>query len=117
MKTKMYEFKTKNFSIVMHAEEDYDIDLSFDEDGSVRKGLETGEFIAFGVVCTVYYRGMEVGQDSLWGCIYRNLEEFRDHFGCKPKGYGSYFSDMIRESIREARKTINTLQTIRLRHA
>lgn len=115
MRQEMWRFKTKNFTVVMHAEEDCNLDLSFDDDGSVLKGLETGEFIAFGVVCTVYFRGRKIGEDSIWGCIYRNLEEFRDHFGCRPKGYGSYFSDMVREAIGEARKTLAQGRTVYMR--
>jgi len=111
------EFKTKNFTVRVTAEEDWDTDLSWDEDGSVRKGLESGEFIAFQVSATVYYRGREVGADYLGGCIYKSIEEFMDHKECgkqnreyaakgDPGRCGSYFSGMVHEAIKQARKEL-----------
>lgn len=110
-----WSFKTKNFRVTMFTEPDDDLDLSWDEDGSTAAGLESGEFEAFRVKCAVYCQGHEVGTDYLGGCIYRSFAEFMDHRGCKPKGYGSYFSDMIREAIRDARKNLGALQSVKLR--
>lgn len=111
------EFKTKNFTVRVIAHEDDDLDLSWDDDGSVRKGLESGELIAFQVSALVYYRGRSVGADYLGGCIYKSIEEFMDHKECgkqnreyAAKGEtgrcGSYFSDMVHSAIAEARKEL-----------
>lgn len=130
-------FKRRNFSVVVNAVEDFDLDLSWDEDGSTRKGLESGEFCSFGVVVTVYARGSEIGSDSLWGCIYRTPLEFMDHFGTRVQAreYQAkenrkakrekreplkcciccYFSGMVREAIRNARKEIEKLKELSLR--
>ena len=112
---RQWSFKTKNFRVTMFTEPDDDLDLSWDEDGSTARGLESGEFEAFCVKCVVYCQGHEVGSDTLCGCIYRSFAEFMDHRGCRPKGYGSYFTDMIREAIREARKHLAELQSVRMR--
>lgn len=111
------EFKTPNFIVRVTAEEELDLDLSFDDDGSVREGLESGEFIAFCVKAAVYYRGQEVGVDYLGGCIYRSIEEFEDHreVGKQNKVYaakgesarcGSYFTDLVHQAISAARKEL-----------
>ena len=113
--------RTRNFTVRIDAVEDSDLDLSFDEDGSVRRGLESGELMAFGVVVKVCFRGAEVWQDSLWGCIYRSPADFQDHLGLRAKSrkdgcnYGSYFVGMIHEAIAEARKRIADFKTIPVR--
>ena len=120
------EFKTHNFTVRVTAEEDYDIDLSFDDDGSVRKGLENGEFIAFCAKAAVYYKGTELATDYLGGCIYRSLDEFMDHRECgkQNKVYaakgetgrcGSYFADMVKQVCDEARKELKRLQQVKVR--
>lgn len=117
MQNTIWKFETENFAVVMTAEEEHDLDLSWDDDGSVREGLESGEFVAFCAKCVVLFRGAEVGVDYLGNCVYRNFDEFRDHIGRNAKGYGSYFSDMVREAIREARDTLTTVPRIRTRAA
>jgi hypothetical protein len=76
------EFKTSNFHVVVDALEEWDTDLSFDEDGSTRKGLENGNLIAFCARARVFLRGKEIASDYLGGCIYKSLEDFVDHKEC-----------------------------------
>lgn len=76
------EFKTKHFHVVCDALEDFDLDLSWDEDGSTREGLESGELIAFCARVRVFCKGTEVGRDYLGGCIYPSLAAFMDHKEC-----------------------------------
>ena len=122
----MRVFKTRRFTIRVRAVEDYDLDLSFDDTGEVRAGLESGKFVSFGVIATVYLDGTEVAEDSLWGCIYESPEQFMDHKECaaqtrelraqgKTGVVGSYFSDMITIVCRDARKTLSNLKTVRVR--
>jgi len=76
------EFKTKNFHVVVDAVEEIDLDLSWDEDGSTREGLENGTLIAFCARARVFLRGKEIASDYLGGCIYKSLEDFADHKEC-----------------------------------
>lgn len=111
----MRTFKTKNFTVVAEALEDTDVDLSFDETGKIRKQLESGTLVAFLAHVAVFYKGECVGEDYLGSCIYKSLNDFMDHRACgkqnkkyakegKSARCGSYFSDMIRIAIAEARK-------------
>lgn len=120
------EFHTPNFTVRVTAEEDNYLDLSFDDDGSVREGLENGKFIAFCAKAAVYYKGTELATDYLGGCIYRSLDEFMGHRECgkQNKVYaakgetgrcGSYFADMVKQVCDEARKELKRLQQVKVR--
>ena len=120
------EFHTPNFTVRVTAEEDNYLDLSFDDDGSVREGLNSGELIAFCAKAAVYYKGTELATDYLGGCIYRSLDEFMDHRECgkQNKVYaakgetgrcGSYFADMVKQVCDEARKELKRLQQVKVR--
>jgi len=170
----MREFKTKNFRVVADAIEEDSLDLSWDDTGETRKGLESGKFIAFVARVRVFFQGKEVGTDYLGNCIYESLEKFMDHRECgeqnrktliregkyqiyrkarpyesclsqsdklKARGFatreraeqwaqkntkeayeifetgkcGSYFHDMIREAISEARKTVSSFKEVHVR--
>jgi hypothetical protein len=76
------EFKTQNFHVIVDAVEEQNLDLSWDEDGSTREGLENGSLIAFCARARVFLRGLEVASDYLGGCIYKSLREFEDHREC-----------------------------------
>lgn len=113
----MREFKTKHFKVIADAVEELDVDLSWDEDGSIREGLDSGKYIVFCARVRVLYNGREVGTDYLGNCIYKDFDDFMDHRECgkQNKKYerqgvetrcGSYFHDMIRSAIAEARKTL-----------
>jgi len=78
----MREFKTQNFHVVVDAVEETDIDLSWDETGETRRGLEDGTFIAFIARARVFFRGLEVASDYLGGCVYKSLDAFEDHREC-----------------------------------
>ena len=121
------EFKTRNFRVIVDAVEDYDVDLSFDDTGEVRAKLESGEYVCFTARARVIHNALgEVGTDYLGGCIYSSLDEFQDHRECAAQTRklresgsnavcGSYFADMVAESIKGARATIRKSQAIRVR--
>jgi hypothetical protein len=120
------EWKLARFTVRVTAHEDYDLDLSWDEDGSTLKALERGDVCSFGVRATVYLDGCEVGEDSLWGCIYASPAEFMDHKECARETRrlradgsnaicGSYFADLIAGAIAEARKNVRRMQSVRVR--
>lgn len=120
-------FRTKNFTVVMEAVEENDLDLSFDETGEVAEKLDSGEYVAF---CAHAYvegpSGETLAEDWLGNCIYEDFDAFMDHRACgrsnrdlEAKGEtgrcGSYFSDMIHNVCDEARKELAKLQTVRIR--
>lgn len=62
----------------------------------------------------VYVAGKAVGVDYLCGCAYRNAHEFYTaHLG----DGGSYFTDMVRSAVSEARKALSALKSIPIREA
>jgi hypothetical protein len=76
------EWKTQNFHVIVDAVEETDLDLSWDEDGSTRQGLENDSLIAFCARVRVFLRGLEVSSDYLGNCVYKSLEDFMDHKEC-----------------------------------
>ena len=123
MRAIIRRFHTDRFTVTVSAWPEDDLDLSFDEDGSVKAALDGGSLEAFRVEASVLFRGVEVGVDHLGGCIYESPAKFMDHLGIKrhvPPGgkagqCGSYFSDMVREAIAEARKTLAKMGKANLR--
>jgi len=111
----LWEFKTKNFKVVWSIDDDDDVDLSFDESGEVQSNIESGLWVAFISEIKVMHNktGLELGATSLGGSIYENPEDFRGHIGMKAKGHGSYFSEMVREAIKEARRTLESLNKVK----
>jgi hypothetical protein len=110
MSYEIWKFETARFTVVMTAEPEHDLDLSWDDTGEVAKGIESGKFDVFCAKCAVLLDGREIAADYLGQCIYETPETFRDHIGigcrlCRKDGknYGSYFSDMVRQSVSLAR--------------
>jgi hypothetical protein len=110
----IWQFETKNFTVRMSCDYDQDTtDLSWDDTGEVAEKLASGEWACYTFHAEVIENSTvnTIGEDYLGGSIYANPEDFRDHVGLAIKSredgrnYGSYFTDMIREAIREARKT------------
>jgi hypothetical protein len=115
-------FETANYTVRISAEEEYDLDLSFDNTGRVQKQLERGDLIAFVAHVEVIHKptGMVIGEDYLGGCIYKSFDDFMDHRACgkqnrkwakhgKEGRCGSYFSQMISDAITEARESFPVL--------
>ena len=110
----IWQFKTKNFIVRMSYDYDQDgTDLSWDETGETQEKIESGEWAVYTFHAEVIERatGNTIGEDYLGGSIYADPKDFRDHVGLAIKSrehgcnYGSYFTDMIRAAIQEARKT------------
>ena len=122
MRHTIWQFETRNFCVQFNTRPDDCLDLSWDEDGSIARDLESGELCAFVAEVRILFRGTEVGTDYLGGCIYKAPEDFRDHLKVRqyerklseergePVHVGSYFSDMVREAIRTARGNIEALK-------
>lgn len=119
-------FNTKNFTVVVEALEETELDLSWDDTGEIKVKLDEGQLVAFLARVRVLFHGQEIGVDYLGNCIYKTFGEFMDHKECgklnreyekqgSPARCGSYFHDMISEAIREARKALAQYQAIRVR--
>ena len=117
----IWRFKTRQLVVSVDAFEDDDLDLSFDDDGSVRAGLDSGEFVAFTARARVTdSMGGELATDFLGGCIYRSLAEFgSSHRDPDPMnrncsimragrnvGICHYFPDMVKTVCKEARRAL-----------
>ena len=109
----IWQFKTRNFTVQWLIFPCEDLDLSWCETGETRENLESGLWTAFDSEIRVLFRGVEIGSDYLGQSIYENPSDFRDHIGMNAKGHGSYFSDMVREAIAEARKTLANMPEMR----
>lgn len=104
-------FHTRRFTISLAWDYENDPDLSWDEDGEVTAKIESGEYVNATFRLLVEFDGHEAGVDYLGNSIYADPAEFRDHIGSQGK-YGSYFTDMVHEACREARKHVLSLQPL-----
>ena len=111
----IYSFKTANFVLEVNALTEHDPDFSFDETGDILNKVNNGELLVFCAQCVIYtndFDRTEIASTYLGDCIYKEYRDFRDHLGINKKSkadnrnYGSYFSDMVRETCKEARLTI-----------
>lgn len=120
------EFRTKNFTVVVDAVEEDNLDLSFDETGEVAQKIEDGDYVAFCARVRVFFGGREIASDYLGACIYEDYSAFEDHrkagkenrklqeSGSKAR-CGSYMHDMIRAACQQARQTMRDFQVISVR--
>lgn len=119
-------FKTANFTVIVDAMEERYPDISFDETDETKNKLESGEWIAFCARVRVLHNGHELAQSYLGNCIHSSIEEFEDHRECaaqqrklRAEGstavVGSYFVQMVKEAIDEARDALRHMQTVKIR--
>lgn len=123
-----WSFETARFCVALHIHEDPDMDLSWDEDGSAREGIESGKYVAFMAEIRVTLDGREVASDYLGGCIYNSVEElYTSHRDPDPMNRNCsimraasgnisichYFPDMVREAIGQAREALSDVPTLR----
>lgn len=110
MNETLWTFETSQYIVKWDIMPDDDCDLSFDETGEVADKVASGFYMCFTSHIYVEHKetGLTLGEAYLGGSIYENPKDFRDHFGINAKGYGSYFPQMVREAIAEARETIRT---------
>lgn len=114
MPKKMWSFQTKHFKVIWEIEPD-DPDTRWMEPSlakEVKQKVRSGEWKCFMSTIKVLDRvtKTELGAAYLGNSIYANPAEFRDHLGMNARRHGSYFSDMVREAIQEARKCLPALQ-------
>ena len=108
----LWTFNTKRFSVVLECELEQDADISWDDTGEVAEKLESGEWTNFCFRVRVLFDGNDIACNYLGNSIYADPADFRDHIGSKGK-WGSYFSDMVHQSIDEARKYLGNVPKLR----
>ncbi|GGD03547.1 hypothetical protein GTQ45_02050 [Pyruvatibacter mobilis] len=106
---RMWTFETERFLVAWDITPCDYLDLSWDDTGEVREGLESGHYVAFDSRVAVYLDGQMIGADYLGQSIYADPADFRD--------VGGYFGDMVREAVREAREALRSLKDIHVREA
>lgn len=119
------EFNTPNFRVTVDAiNEDYP-DLSWDKSGETTEQVINGDMLVFAVRAYVTHKntGITLGECYLGNCVYSDIADFQDHPQCAAETRklraagcdatcGSYFSDMVRESIANARGTLADLRRV-----
>ena len=107
---KLWSFKTKNFTVIWEIERDVLDTRYMDKECAeeCRRNVASGKWKCFASTVKVIENSTKItlGAAYLGMSIYEKPEEFRDHFGMNANGHGSYFSDMVREAISEARKAL-----------
>lgn len=109
----MWKFNTANFAVSWQITDCVDPDLSWADD-ETKERLGNGFYAVFDSRVVVYCNGEEIGCDYLGESIYENPSDFRDHIGSRGK-YGSYFTDMVKTAIGEARNNLRKIQTLKIR--
>lgn len=112
----LWTFRTRNFSIRLSCEAESCPDLSW-ADQETLDNLESGTWGNYTFAVHVFGpHGEELGADYLGNSIYADPADFRDHIGARG-AWGSYFIDMVRNAIEQARDNLGALSAIRLRAA
>ena len=98
---KLWSFKTKHFEVFCEATPEDDPDLSWADEETLAR-LERGIYVNICWHIGVLHNGHEIGTAYLGNSIYEDPRDFlHEH-----RGIQSYFSDMVREAIAEARRTM-----------
>ena len=112
---RIWSFDTARFSVVLECEDERDPDTSWADDETLAN-LESGCWVNACFAVRVFMDGVEVASSYLGNSIYAEVADFRrehityavDVRAARERGVsmGSYFPEMVREAIAEARKTL-----------
>lgn len=119
MGTNIWTFETAEYRVTVDALPEHEAPEDCFEFPEHIDAIHSGELEWFSVRARVEMKKPRVvlGEDYLGGCAYRSISDFRDHFGTAalsraeseklgtPVCVGSYFSDMVRTALDDARKT------------
>jgi len=111
---RMWKFNTAHFTVEWLIERDV-LNTDYMDPclaNECRVKVRSGEWKCFTSTIRVVHRATKrvLSESYLSNSIYAEPSEFRDHFGMNGKGYGSYFSDMVREAVADARKSFPAFQ-------
>src|SRR5580692_5237452 len=107
----VWEFKTARFRIALEIEpEDMDPADSFQFEEDI-DAVRNGEVEWFCACVSVYLDDKRIAWDCLGGCAYKTIREFYEaHRKYKER---TYFGDMVREAISQARKELRDVPKLR----
>ncbi len=116
--TPIWTFRTKQFTVLFSvAPEDMDPADSFEFPEDI-EAVRNGDVDWFVARVQVLRNGHEIGSDYLGGCAYESPQQFaQEHIKgaayareMRAKGFicGSYFPDMVRQAVADARRTLNS---------
>ncbi len=120
-------FNTANFEVRVDALFEPDPDFGFEGGEETQAQVYAGALICFCARVSVIYGDLgAIGQSYLGNCIHENISDFEDHRECAAQTRklhadgnqgicGSYFADMIREAIAEARGKLSEIQGVYVR--
>ncbi len=110
--SELWRFETARFTVLLECAPEGDPDLSW-ADAEMLEKLESGVYVNVTFRVRVMVDGRQIGCDYLGNSIHADVEDFRrEHIGLAAKSladgvsYGSYFPDMVRQAIGEARMTL-----------
>lgn len=105
--TILWHFDTAQFRVELARRLEAWPDLSWDDTGETRAKFESGEWGCYAFRVRVLCLGHEIAAEYLGNSIYADPAEFRGHFG-------SYFYDMVKSAIAEARRTLASRPYVRV---
>lgn len=110
---RMWKFATRNFRIEWLIERE-PVDTSYMDPAlaqECRTKVRSGEWKCFSSCIRVVHKrtGEVLAEEWLGNSIYANPAEFRDHIGSNGQ-WGSYFTNMVRRAVADARKQFLALQ-------
>ena len=107
-----WQFKTKNFTVLLELLEEYETpDWGFDteqERQELLDKIECGKLLYFCAKVSVLWQGQEIGANYLGMCCYESVKDFRED---------SYFFGMVSETIKDSRQYFKDLTLPKLRAA
>lgn len=131
-----WSFETKRFVVAFYAEhEELDPADSFEFEDDI-DAVRNGDVEWFCAIVRVFLKQpddelLEVGSDVLGACAYNSVREFTEsHRGADPMNRNCsimraargqnvsichYFPGMVQEACREARKTLRSMQSLKVR--
>lgn len=96
----LWNFSTRNFRVTLSCAPEPDPDVSWMDEHELA-ALERGDLDNLVFRVQVFYRGTLFGEDYLGNSVYDDPRKFRTEHMASTSG--GYFTDMVKEAIRQTR--------------
>lgn len=108
MAKKMWQFKTRSFTVQWLIEPDAPnmVGIPAAQAAAWKKDIRAGKLKCFLSIIRVTCNatGIALGEAYMGNSMYANPADFRDHFGVTAAGFGSYFKQMVKQAVADARE-------------